>query len=131
MTFFGNFVLTYDKVALISFSSRSAPRRLEDTKGAENGVGDGFGTLFLFKLVSGTLFAFFFVRYQSCPKVVREEANMKDQAQTQSRTYDMPIPKPPDEVFERFIRSTEARLVTKRFARDRRSSDRSERIEER
>ena len=56
---------------------------------------------------------------------------MKDQAQTQSRTYDMPIPKPPDEVFERFIRSTEARLVTKRFTRDRRSSDRSERIEER
>jgi hypothetical protein len=56
---------------------------------------------------------------------------MKEQNRNTSRSYDMPIPKPPDDVFERFIRSTEARLVTKRFTQERRTQRRNERIEER
>lgn len=45
---------------------------------------------------------------------------MIEQNESKSRKYDTPIPKPPDEAFERFIRSTEARLVTKRFTNERR-----------
>ena len=40
---------------------------------------------------------------------------MKQQETRRSGEYDVPIPKPPDELFERFLRSTEAKLVTKRF----------------
>lgn len=32
--------------------------------------------------------------------------------------FDTPIPKPPDEILERFIRSTEARFTTKRKTRE-------------
>jgi len=32
-----------------------------------------------------------------------------------TRKYDNPIPKPPDEFFDDFLRNTEARLVTRRF----------------
>lgn len=56
---------------------------------------------------------------------------MKEQTKSQSRTYDTPIPKPPDELFEKFMRSTEARLVTRRFRNDGESARRNDRIETR
>jgi len=40
---------------------------------------------------------------------------MKEQKFDDRRTYDNPIPKPPDEIFEDFLRNMEARLVTRRF----------------
>ncbi len=40
---------------------------------------------------------------------------MKEHKYDDRRTYDNPIPKPPDEVFDDFLRNMEARLVTRRF----------------
>ena len=44
---------------------------------------------------------------------------MKQQETRRTGEYDVPIPKPPDELFERFLRTTEARFVTKRFTNNR------------
>ena len=54
-----------------------------------------------------------------------KEAGMKQNETRRTREYDMPIPKPPDELFERFLVSTEARLVTKRLT-DNRDMDRNQ-----
>jgi hypothetical protein len=40
---------------------------------------------------------------------------MKDDKYEDRRKYDNPIPKPPDELFDDFLRNTEARLITQRF----------------
>jgi len=40
---------------------------------------------------------------------------MKQQLTERSKYYDRPIPKPPDEMFESFLRHVEDRLVTKRL----------------
>ena len=40
---------------------------------------------------------------------------MTEQKFDNLKSYDNPIPKPPDELFYDFLRNTEARLVTKRF----------------
>lgn len=58
---------------------------------------------------------------------------MKEQNNSVARHFDTPIPKPPDEVLERFVRSTEARFVTKRFTsdRNRQTPNKIERIEAR
>lgn len=40
---------------------------------------------------------------------------MMEQRNDNARAYDKPIPKPPDELFDDFMRRMEARLVTKRF----------------
>ena len=40
---------------------------------------------------------------------------MNEQKYDNRRTYDTPIPKPPDEMFDDFLRNMEARLVTRRF----------------
>ena len=45
---------------------------------------------------------------------------MKEQKHDNFRTYDNPIPKPPDELFDDFLRNTEARLTTQRFNVNRR-----------
>jgi len=44
---------------------------------------------------------------------------MKEQRYDNFRTYDNPIPKPPDEMFDDFLRNMEERLVTRRFEVDR------------
>ena len=46
-------------------------------------------------------------------------SGMKQQETRRSGEYDVPIPKPPDELFQRFLRSTEAKFVTKRFTAQR------------
>ncbi|MEO5859282.1 MAG: hypothetical protein ABIR33_10070 [Pyrinomonadaceae bacterium] len=48
---------------------------------------------------------------------------MKEQQFDNFRKYDNPIPKPPDELFDDFLRNTEARLVTKRFNINQRKAD--------
>jgi hypothetical protein len=85
------------------------------TKGAENGVGDGFGTLFLF------LGAFWYdgCLYR-CMNAEMHQSNTGRQTMNEKRfdnrkTYDNPIPKPPDELFDDFLRNMEERLVTRRF----------------
>ena len=40
---------------------------------------------------------------------------MKEHNHDNFRKYDNPIPKPPDELFDEFLRNTEARLITQRF----------------
>ena len=40
---------------------------------------------------------------------------MSDQKFDNRKTYDNPIPKPPDEMFDDFLRNMEERLVTRRF----------------
>lgn len=40
---------------------------------------------------------------------------MKEHNYESVRAYDNPIPKPPDELFDDFMRNTEARLTTLRF----------------
>jgi len=44
---------------------------------------------------------------------------MNNRRKENGRTYDQPIPKPPDELFADFMRGMEDRLVTKRRDRDR------------
>lgn len=45
---------------------------------------------------------------------------MNDQKHDRRNNYDNPIPKPPDEMFDDFLRNMEERLVTRRFNIDRR-----------
>ena len=45
---------------------------------------------------------------------------MNEQKHDKRNNYDNPIPKPPDEVFDNFLRNVEDRLVTRRFDIDRR-----------
>ena len=45
---------------------------------------------------------------------------MKEHKHDNRKTYDNPIPKPPDEMFDNFLRNMEDRLVTRRFDVDRR-----------
>jgi len=51
---------------------------------------------------------------------------MKDPKSDNPRKYDHPIPKPPDELFEDFLRNTNARLITRRFNVNPRRTVRSE-----
>ena len=55
----------------------------------------------------------------------RDEMNR--QTTENPRQYDSPIPKPPDDLFDRFMRNVEDRLVTQRFDRDRRKDHASRR----
>ena len=52
---------------------------------------------------------------ENVPERYEGGSGMKQQETRRSGEYDVPIPKPPDELFERFLRSTEAKFVTKRF----------------
>ena len=87
-------------------------------------MGDGFGTLFVFRLN-------FWYRACLVEGVNREmhesvtgRQKMNNQKYNTRKSYDNPIPKPPDELFDNFLRNMEDRLITRRFDVDRGASSR-------
>ena len=78
-------------------------------------MGDGFGTLFFLKCSFGTAVATLRGMNAELHRFSARRMPMKEQKHDDFRKYDNSIPKPPDELFDDFLRNTEARLITRRF----------------
>lgn len=74
---------------------------------------------FSLNLLFGTAVALRIAMNAEMHQSITERQPMNEQKYNNRKTYDTPIPKPSDDMFDNFLRNMEDRLVTRRFQVDR------------